>query len=91
MDEEDIKQRIKNHGNFPGHIAIIMDGNGRWAKRQELPRVEGPDIVAGAVLQRGSVEMNLSLEVMARQVREGLEESVAKLLFDADDAREVSG
>ena len=41
MDEEDIKQRIKKHGNFPGHIAIIMDGNGRWAKRQELPRVEG--------------------------------------------------
>lgn len=41
MDEEDIKQRIKNHGNLPGHIAIIMDGNGRWARRQELPRVEG--------------------------------------------------
>ena len=51
----------------------------------------GPDIVAGAVLQRGGVEVNLSLEVMARQVREGLEESVAKCLFDADDAREVSG
>ena len=41
MDEEDIKQRIQNRGNFPGHVAIIMDGNGRWAKRQELPRVEG--------------------------------------------------
>lgn len=26
---------------IPGHIAIIMDGNGRWAKRQNLPRVEG--------------------------------------------------
>jgi len=41
MDEEDLKQRIQNRGNFPGHVAIIMDGNGRWAKRQELPRVEG--------------------------------------------------
>ena len=25
----------------PRHIAIIMDGNGRWAQRQGLPRVEG--------------------------------------------------
>jgi undecaprenyl diphosphate synthase len=25
----------------PRHIAIIMDGNGRWARRQGLPRVEG--------------------------------------------------
>jgi undecaprenyl diphosphate synthase len=26
---------------FPEHIAIIMDGNGRWAKRRNLPRVAG--------------------------------------------------
>ena len=25
----------------PRHIAIIMDGNGRWAQRQGLPRIEG--------------------------------------------------
>ena len=25
----------------PRHIAIIMDGNGRWAERQGLPRIEG--------------------------------------------------
>ena len=25
----------------PRHIAIIMDGNGRWARRQNLPRVAG--------------------------------------------------
>ena len=25
----------------PKHIAIIMDGNGRWARRQGLPRIEG--------------------------------------------------
>ncbi|MCL0044208.1 polyprenyl diphosphate synthase [Dehalococcoidia bacterium] len=27
--------------NIPAHIAIIMDGNGRWAKRRGLPRLEG--------------------------------------------------
>ena len=29
------------HDQRPNHIAIIMDGNGRWAKRQGLPRIEG--------------------------------------------------
>lgn len=28
-------------GAAPAHIAIIMDGNGRWAKSRGLPRVEG--------------------------------------------------
>ena len=27
--------------NVPKHVAIIMDGNGRWAKKRGLPRVEG--------------------------------------------------
>lgn len=27
--------------NLPTHVAIIMDGNGRWAKARNLPRVEG--------------------------------------------------
>src|SRR5947209_8198551 len=27
--------------DLPRHIAIIMDGNGRWAKRRALPRIEG--------------------------------------------------
>ncbi len=26
---------------YPRHIAVIMDGNGRWAQRQQLPRIEG--------------------------------------------------
>ncbi|HZP25110.1 MAG TPA: undecaprenyl diphosphate synthase family protein, partial [Terriglobales bacterium] len=26
---------------LPHHIAIIMDGNGRWAKRRHLPRIAG--------------------------------------------------
>lgn len=27
--------------NYPRHIAVIMDGNGRWAQRRGLPRIEG--------------------------------------------------
>jgi undecaprenyl diphosphate synthase len=29
------------HANVPLHVAIIMDGNGRWAKAHGLPRIEG--------------------------------------------------
>jgi undecaprenyl diphosphate synthase len=34
-------QEVPAHGQVPQHIAIIMDGNGRWAKRQHLPRIAG--------------------------------------------------
>jgi undecaprenyl diphosphate synthase len=41
----------------PGHVAVVMDGNGRWANERGLPRVEGHrrgeasllDVVAGAI------------------------------------------
>jgi undecaprenyl diphosphate synthase len=32
---------ILDKENLPGHVAIIMDGNGRWAKHRGLPRVVG--------------------------------------------------
>ena len=35
-----IKQ-ISDQGDIPSHIAIIMDGNGRWAKSKNLPRIAG--------------------------------------------------
>ncbi|MEO6036706.1 MAG: isoprenyl transferase [Verrucomicrobiota bacterium] len=31
----------RNQVSPPAHVAIIMDGNGRWAKQRHLPRVEG--------------------------------------------------
>ena len=35
--------------NLPNHVAIIMDGNGRWAKQRHLPRIEGHRRGAAAV------------------------------------------
>lgn len=32
---------IPTHAAMPRHVAIIMDGNGRWAKQRHLPRVAG--------------------------------------------------
>jgi len=38
---DDLLRRLRVHGAVPGHIAIIMDGNGRWAKGRALPRPLG--------------------------------------------------
>jgi undecaprenyl diphosphate synthase len=38
---DDLLRRVKLHGAVPAHIAIIMDGNGRWAKGRSLPRPLG--------------------------------------------------
>lgn len=35
------QDELKKSGDIPAHIAIIMDGNGRWAKKRGLPRVAG--------------------------------------------------
>jgi undecaprenyl diphosphate synthase len=39
--DSQLQDDLKRAGNIPGHIAIIMDGNGRWAKRRGLPRIAG--------------------------------------------------
>jgi undecaprenyl diphosphate synthase len=36
-----LKNEILSAGSLPAHIAIIMDGNGRWAKQRGLPRIAG--------------------------------------------------
>ncbi len=41
-------------GQIPRHIAIIMDGNGRWARQRHLPRVAGHQ--AGVAAVRSTVE-----------------------------------
>jgi undecaprenyl diphosphate synthase len=35
------KLNVNNDSTIPKHVAIIMDGNGRWAKKRNLPRVAG--------------------------------------------------
>ena len=46
---------------MPKHIAIIMDGNGRWAKQRNLPRIEGHRAAIEAV--RATVETAAKLKI----------------------------
>src|SRR5262245_61057854 len=43
--DSDTLQRLAEAGlepdKLPAHVAIIMDGNGRWARQRGLPRIEG--------------------------------------------------
>jgi undecaprenyl diphosphate synthase len=48
---------------MPRHIAIIMDGNGRWARLRSLPRVEGHR--AGIQAVKDSVEFGARLGISA--------------------------
>jgi len=48
-EDRKIQDELRASGNIPGHIAIIMDGNGRWAKKRFLPRVAGHREGVGSV------------------------------------------
>ena len=41
MPEADIERNVTAAFDVPRHVAIIMDGNGRWAATRGLPRAEG--------------------------------------------------
>jgi undecaprenyl diphosphate synthase len=58
--EESLLERIDLQ-RLPRHIAVIMDGNGRWAKSRNLPRVEGHR--AGIASVRETVETAARLEL----------------------------
>ena len=60
--ESEVYRRL-DPGQLPKHIAIIMDGNGRWAKRRHLPRVAGHR--AGVASVRSTVETAARIHIPA--------------------------
>jgi undecaprenyl diphosphate synthase len=58
---DDLLQRLRVHGAVPAHVAIIMDGNGRWATGRSLPRPLGHH--AGMTAVREVVEGSLDAGV----------------------------
>jgi undecaprenyl diphosphate synthase len=58
--EETLLEKI-DFSRLPKHVAVIMDGNGRWARARNLPRVEGHR--AGIASVREIVETGARLEL----------------------------
>ena len=69
---DDLLQAIRNGSDMPRHVAVIMDGNGRWARGRHMPRVFGHrsgmtavrEVIEGAV--EAGVEF-LSLFAFSRE------------------------
>jgi len=59
--ENFLKKYSLSKENFPVHIAVIMDGNGRWAKKRLMNRVKGHEKGADAI--RGIVELSREIGV----------------------------
>ena len=54
VSAEELLGKIRSNGAVPAHIAVIMDGNGRWARKRQLPRSAGHQ--AGMTAVRECVE-----------------------------------
>jgi undecaprenyl diphosphate synthase len=59
----DLLRRVRVHGAIPAHVAVIMDGNGRWAKGRSLPRPLGHHAGMKAVREvvEGCLEAGVSV------------------------------
>jgi len=55
---------VLNPERIPRHVAIIMDGNGRWAKQRNLPRIMGHKAGAESVKNIVKSARELNLEVL---------------------------
>lgn len=56
--------RQVNFEQLPAHVAIIMDGNGRWAARRHLPRVEGHRAGIESVREVVETSARLGIDVL---------------------------
>jgi|SRR5690625_2497544 len=50
--------------NLPEHVAIIMDGNGRWAKKRRLPRIAGHKEGMNTVRDITKVASKLNIKIL---------------------------
>ncbi|MFN2398660.1 MAG: isoprenyl transferase [Gemmatimonadaceae bacterium] len=65
MDEAQMLSQIRLNGAIPRHIAIIMDGNGRWAKERRLPRAMGHRTGMKAVRETVEAAMQAGVEILS--------------------------
>jgi undecaprenyl diphosphate synthase len=59
-----LEEKILGKGNLPRHVAIIMDGNGRWARRRGLPRIAGHRAAIKAVREAVTGCGNLKIDYL---------------------------
>ncbi len=53
-----------SQSNLPEHVAIIMDGNGRWAKQRRLPRISGHKVGMDSVREIITFSREIGIKVL---------------------------
>ena len=63
MNSAELLARVRANGHIPRHVAIIMDGNGRWARERLLPRPVGhrSGMKAVRAVVEGAVESGIEV------------------------------
>src|SRR5258708_9130449 len=61
---DDLVSQIRLNGAVPRHVAVIMDGNGRWARERSLPRPLGHRAGMRAVREVVEGGLEAGLEVL---------------------------
>ncbi|HEX8429651.1 MAG TPA: isoprenyl transferase [Longimicrobium sp.] len=64
MSSSDLLEQIRSGGEIPRHVAIIMDGNGRWAKQRNRPRTFGHRAGMRAVREVVEAASDAGVEVL---------------------------
>jgi len=64
VSDDALLQRIRLNGAIPTHVAVIMDGNGRWAQGRSLPRPLGHAAGMGAVREAVEACLATGVEVL---------------------------
>jgi undecaprenyl diphosphate synthase len=63
-EEESLVRQI-DFSRLPRHIAVIMDGNGRWARSRNLPRIEGHRAGSKAVREIVEASTRIGIQVLS--------------------------
>ncbi len=87
---EQLAKLILKRGNLPGHVAVIMDGNGRWAQKRGLPRTVGHRAGVKAVKRVVQAASRISIEYLTLYTfssenwkrPKGEVSAIMKLLYD---------
>src|SRR5258708_2998959 len=61
---DDLLSQLKLNGAVPRHVAVIMDGNGRWARERHLPRPLGHRAGMKAVREAVEGAIEAGIEVL---------------------------
>ena len=96
MSAEELLAKLRVNGAIPRHVAIIMDGNGRWAKERLMPRPFGHrsgmkavrEVVEGAI-QAGLEHLSLYAFSLENWQRPATEVSALMSLLEEYIAREA--